>query len=542
MMANFNRTVTEDIPFAKGTQAARKRRLTVREGNAGVLTIRDEDGYEENLIPNYNLAPVRELLLEWQELMGQNGQRLKDSYWVNGINWMPTVVNYVYGRIFGLYVKYRSLIEQVLEGTLDLSVENSGDFSRILPLLDGSFAPRSVKASVFDALLALNNRLVVRRSSAPLLFFRFTPDDFRTKAAKDALDELDADYVEAVMPQKHALIASLLKGGTRYFITGMSARNMFRKSYLTEHLSDPKRLLFERTTEAIEIMMSTFIAEKRRHMRMLKGSSFQTFYAIDDTQIVFPLLYACQDQGVRTIAHQHGAAYHQWHASYVMENLEPTQIRWFDTLIVWDDYWKERFLALGNLKPRQDVVIGTDLYGDLFNPGDSDSADSSPRPRAVLLPYEFLANNYQIGRYVAKLLRLGHDVWFKPREDEDIENQIDTYCLPPDYRSRLKIVPVLTRTFLERIDVVAGTMSTLVYQLIPFGKVIWLLDTDYQSYLDHLADEGYFLRIRYEDLDTLNEQHFTRCKRDVSQFISPHSLKGALAKFVVPNGKGDDAC
>ena len=529
------------------THAAGTRRVTVHEGNSGVLTVRGEDGSEEQYVPDYRLAPARDLLLEWQELRGQDGQRLKDSYWVDGTNWMPTIVNYAHGRVFVLYVKYRRLIEQVLEGKLDLRVENDGDVSRLLPLLHGSFAPRSVKASVFNALLTLNNRLVVRRSRAPLLFFRYTADDFRTKAAKEALDELGTEYVEAVGSQKHVLVASLLRGGTRFLYGGAPARNMFRKRYRTEHLGRPKRLLFERTTEALEIMMSTFITEHRTHSRTLKRSSFRTFYAIDDTQIVFPLLYACQDRGVRTIAHQHGAAYQLGHASYVMENLQPAQIRWFDTLIVWDEYWKDRFLALGNLKPRQDVVIGADLFGDQFGPGDAAAAaERSPRPRAILLPYEFLTNTYQVGRYVTKLFRLGYDVWFKPRTDEDVEAQIDTYCLPPDCRDRLKIVPVLTRAFLERIDVVAGTMSTLVYQLIPFGKVIWLLETDYPCYLDHLADEGYILRIRYDDLETLNGRHFARSERDISQFISPHSLKGALAKFVVPSvnegGSRDGAC
>lgn len=515
------------------TTATGRKRVSVREGLTGILRLRYENGEEEQSVPDYRLEPARELLLEWQELPGPDDVRLKDSYWVDGINWFPTVVNYAYGRVFGLYVRYRPLVDQILEGTLDPHAENNGDFSRFLPLLSSSFAPPSIKATIFHALVTLNNRLVVRRSRAQVLFFRFAPDDFRTAPAKQVLDELGVRYVEAVGSQKHLLLSSLTRGGTCFFHGGAPARNRFRRKYRVEQLAAPKRRLFERTTQALETMMSTFLAEHRTHARTLRRCSFRTLYGIDDTQIIFPLLYACQDSGVRTVAHQHGAAYERRHASYLMEGLRSEDVRWFDTLIVWDDYWKERFLALSNLRPPDGIRLGGDPYGDQFRAGEPTSPAVLSRPRAILVPYEFLTNTYEVGRYVAKLIQVGYDVWFKPRSDETLHDQLDAYCLPQDCRDRVKIVHRLTPGFMGRVDVVAGTMSTLVYQLIPFGKATWLLETDHRGYLDHLADEGYVRRIRYDDLDKLEERHFAPSSRSLAPLTSPLTLRETLARYVV---------
>ncbi len=508
-------------------------RVSIREGNTGILRVRREDGLEERYVPNYDLAAARELLLAWQDLRDGTGRRLKDNYRVEGINWFPTVVNYAHGRVFANYVKYQPLVDRVLDGELEPNFENEGEFARLLSLLQGRVDRRSMKAAAFNALVSLNNRLVARRSHAHILFFRFTPDDFRTVAAKQALDDLGATYVEALGAQTHLLLASLRRGGDRYFYGRTVAKNVFGKRYEHEGLAAPVSVLFALTTEWLETKMSTFIAEYRAHTRDLRTARFKTFYGIDDTQTILPLLYACQDQKIDTVAHQHGAAYHRWHASYMMEGLRPEEIRWFDKLIVWDEYWRERFSALSNLRPHGGVVVGGDLFGDQFRATETESPVGTHRPRAILVPYEFLTNTYQVGLYVTKLLRLGYDVWFKPRSDEKLEDQLDAYCLPPDSLDRLKIVRRLTREFIDGIDVVAGTMSTLVYQLIPFRKAVWLLETDYPCYLDHLADEGYIHRIRYEDLDKLEERHFAPSTRDLQPLSCARALKDTLARHVL---------
>ncbi|SVC54936.1 uncharacterized protein METZ01_LOCUS307790, partial [marine metagenome] len=93
-----------------------KKRISVREGNSGILHISHEDATEERYIPSYDLDEARHLLLRFQELRDGEGSYLKDNYWCEGTNWLPTVVNYLHGRVFGNYVRYRPLLKQIING------------------------------------------------------------------------------------------------------------------------------------------------------------------------------------------------------------------------------------------------------------------------------------------------------------------------------------------------------------------------------------------------------------------------------------------
>lgn len=52
---------------------------------------------------------------------------------------------------------------------------------------------------------------------------------------------------------------------------------------------------------------------------------------------------------------------------------------------------------------------------------------------------------------------------------------------------------------ISKIDIVAGTMTTLVYKLLPAGKIIWYLDTPYR-HLQDLVQEGLAHLIRLKDI------------------------------------------
>ena len=93
-----------------------KTRVSVREGNTGILYLTYEDGKQERFVPNYDLGEARRWLLTWQDLQDTTGSRLKDNYWREGINWLPTVVNFLHAQSFANYVRYQPLLEQIIDG------------------------------------------------------------------------------------------------------------------------------------------------------------------------------------------------------------------------------------------------------------------------------------------------------------------------------------------------------------------------------------------------------------------------------------------
>jgi hypothetical protein len=504
------------------------KKLKVREGNTGILYLTDGSGKQERYIPNYDLDQARALLLEFQELGDTKGERLKDNYRREGYNWYPTMVSYLYWHVFFRYVKYEPLVRSFLDGEVSFQYENSADFHALMKLLEGTETVSTLKTRLFYLLVRLNNWIVLRKYLAEILFFRFTPKDFRSVEIVQALQELRARYIEVLLPEKDAVLNNLPAKRPYYFIGGALSKNFFGHSYDLSSFDRYKRILFQRAIERAEWMISGFIKEYRRHLRALKNTRSRVFYGFDDANgYIFPILYACQRRGMKTVAHQHGA-YVKRHAAYVMEGIKREDYRWFDKLIVWGDYWKDHLLHISHVYSPESVVVGSNKLARNY----SSLGGNSTKPKNVLVPYEFLTNTYKVGRYIEKLIDLGYTVYFKPRSDEKLEDQLEAYCLKPEYRDKLKIADRIDETFMQGIDIIAGTMTTLVYELLPYNKITWVLETEYR-HLEDLAEEGYAHRIRYEELENLDEQYFTSTEVDPSYFFNPETLKDTLRKHVL---------
>jgi hypothetical protein len=228
------------------------------------------------------------------------------------------------------------------------------------------------------------------------------------------------------------------------------------------------------------------------------------------------------------VAHQHGAAYNKYHASYVMEGINGTEYRWFDKLITWGEFWRDRLLAVSEVYSPDRIVVGCDL----FEPCHVSRNERTEGRRNILIPYEFLTNTYAVGRYITKLIDLGYSVFFKQRPDESLEDQIDTYCLPIGYPERLTIIEEITPRAMENIDIVAGTASTLIYQLLIYGKVTWFLETDYK-YMEDLVELGHARLVRYEDLETLDDSYFEPTDADPKYLFSSEALLDTMQKHVL---------
>jgi hypothetical protein len=503
--------------------------IKVREGNTGILYILNWEGNEERYIPNYDLNIARELLLEFQQLRDIEGNCIKDNYWMDGYNWYPTIINYLYSQVFFAYVKYKLIIDKIINNKLTVICENRGNFYNLVSLVTGIKDGNYIKKRIFNFLIRVNNNLIIRKYKTGLLFFKFTPDDFRTANIKKILDEQDIPYIEVIGPEKKLLLSNIFSRKAYYFYGGISFKNIFKDNkYLINSSDANKNYLFCQAIKKIELIISSFINEYKLHNITLNNTNYKVFYGIDDTQIVYPLLYACKKNNIRTITHQHGAAYNRLHASYVMEGINKDQYKWFDEIIVWGNYWKDHLLSISNVYSAEMFVIGSNLFNFTYRHNNKNNSFN----RNILIPYEFLTNTYKVGRYITKLIDLGYNIYFKPRVDENVNDQIKSYCLSKEYEDKIKIVHEITPGFLNKIDIVAGTMTTLIYQLLPYHKIIWVLETEYR-YLDDLVEDGYARKVRYEDLERLDESYFTRTEIEIDYFFSPLTLEETISKYVL---------
>jgi len=390
---------------------------------------------------------------------------------------------------------------------------------------------KTLRNRILHLVVTFNNWAVVRRFPFKLLFFRFSPDedDFRSKEMRKALEELGVKYIQVIPRNRiYRVVINLLRNKPYYYYGNSFSTNLFKNEYDLGRLDDGKGVLFEKAIEYVELAISGYIREYKSHLRRLTGTQVKALYGFDDPNgYIFPVLYACHKNNIITIGHQHGA-YVKRHASYVMEGIDGSEYKWFDKVIVWGQYWKDHLLSVSSVYHPDMFVIGSNkLKWDYRQENGKVSGLKN-----VLIPYEFATNTWKVGRYIAKFIDLGYTVFFKPRPDEDLEEQIESYCLTEGHKNNMRIVEKIDSDFINGIDIIAGTMTTLIYELLPYNKIVWILDTEYR-HLDDLVEDGYAHKVRYEELEELDKNCFENTVVDSEYFFCSETLKETLRKQVV---------
>ena len=508
--------------------------IRLREGRTGILEL-ESDGGRRRFIPHCDQDADRALLLEFQELTDSQGVPLKSNYHAEGYNWYPTTVSFLYWYVFWPFVKYEPLVRDWAEGRAKFEWDGFGSFRSLIELLSDDTPKRSLATRLHYLLMKWSNRAVLRRSRADILFFRFARKDFRTVEIRQALDELGAQYLDVVpAPSTRELLSSLLRGGGDYHFSQpppMNRGNRFGHTYALDHLDPLKRKLFAAAIRAIERSITSCLVEYRDHERALRGCTATTFYGLDDVNgYVFPVLYACRSRGLRTIGHQHGA-YVKRHAAYRMEGIEAREFTWFDHVIVWGEYWKEKMRRDSTAYPPDFFIVGSNKFTSIPASGEA----VQPHPRTVLVPYEFLANTTKVGQYLERLVELGYRVFFKARPDEDPADQLDAYNLSARCRREVHVTASLDAGTVEEIDIIAGTMTTLIYEMLPYNKIIWIFDTEFRHLFD-LVEEGLAHLIRLDELrnpEQMPPEKLTPTCIPRERLFGAESLTDTLRKHVM---------
>ena len=507
-------------------------KVAVFEGATGILKLL-EGSQESMYYPCCDMDAARELLLEFQELKDSSGSPLKNNYRAAGHNWYPAMVSHLYWYLFIPWVKFRPLAIDLLEGKKSFKFSGGRQFQGLADLLAESRTgppKKRFKVSFHDFLWRLNNRLTVSRRPWDLVFFRFAFHDFRSQEILAELNAKSLCVLEAVPAHgSRGILRSILGRKNHYYYAQPPRRtegNQFRRQYPLQHLEFAKSSLFKAGIQLLETTLTACIRDTAMHQRNFRRAGIRLFYGFDDVNsYFFPLLFAARALGVPTIGHQHGA-YVKRHAGYIMEQIAREDLEWYDRVIVWGDYWRNKMVHDAPVHPPERWVVGATKLKFAYS--DLGTTESGRVPKSILIPYEFLADTATIGKFITKFVEFGYEVWFRPRVDESLEAQIDAYQLQPPIRNALHIASgPLNDVFLAKIDIVAGTMTTLVYELLPANKIIWYLDTPYRHLFD-LVEEGYAHLISLEDLPNPPKEKLKPTKIEKEYLFSSQSISETL--------------
>lgn len=529
------------------------KKITIREGNTGILYIKGENGDEDRFIPDCDLKESNRLLQEFYKLQSKNGKSIKNSFWDDCINWFPTIIALLHWHIIYTYVKYKFFFIKYPMDEYKYIFLNTGRLSDFLKLLlpyeiriiKTSFLKISNLKSIFSFqikylkslvryLVAIfyNKRVLKYYRQRPILFYRCgVTDDFRTEYVVKYFSDMDINYIElGGLKIKQLILTLFINKPLPNIVIAEKARfNDYKSFSLPENIDAVLGWVFQLAVFIIQDKIKSFQSTYMLFKKQFKHAPFKVLYGIDDTNSIYPVVYACQSNGIKTIGHQHGANYSQWDAPYALNDFKQGEYRWFDKILVWGEWWKEHILAQSPcFSANGQIVVGTHMR-PLLQPKTEDVCGKKGAMN-ILIPYEFLADTYVIGKYICALQDLGYCIYFKRRKDERLEDEVEAYCLPKDREKQLIIVEEITDELMSKIDIVAGSYSTLIFELLPYLKETWIFETKF-IFWDCLVEKGIANKIRLQHIKEDIEKSRNRIdKTIVNSFFSKESLKKVLGQ------------
>lgn len=241
--------------------------------------------------------------------------------------------------------------------------------------------------------------------------------------------------------------------------------------------------------------------------RLLSWSRIEVLLAIDDTRYYHELLLACRANGIATHAFQHGH-FTRYHVGWLKLWEEERPMVLPDQFVVWSDYWKQELGRLRSLFPADRIHVGGRPSGQAVA-----KTLAKPAPveeLTVVVPYETEAIKSEVTAFVRKLLAMKHiKVLFKVRPDVPAARQLEEYELQSV--PRIEVVTHLPPT--RRIDLVVGTYSTFLYDMVEQDVPVCLLKTALDLG-EGMAENGLAERI---DASTVTESElFAIARQDIA--------------------------
>ncbi|MDA9244089.1 hypothetical protein N9O98_01345 [Amylibacter sp.] len=471
------------------------KRYSVKEGTTGVLELMDDAGNVEIYRPDCDVDKAQSLLHQFYNCPTSSGMNVKDAFIREDIDWFPTTISMLCWQYFYQVVKYRPLLEKYLRGQVEFKSISPGKFYNLVQIIlesedknKGKDIFQKVIRKIYTSIIQLRN-IFIPNKKGDLLFFRYGLDDFRTE---ELLEQLESKYkVLQVTSVSYKKLISNFFNRSVYFIP------FFRLARNNNVLlrNDHKDRVFNIAISFVETIVNTNRHNYKVHLVNFKRFDYKLFFGLDDANTVYPLIYVAQDLGIKTLGFQHGV-YSKRHIAYVMPGIE--KYRWFDNMLVWGEYWKSTVLKNSSLYSDNYHIISSNKHNYDYR-----YLPKKGKNKVILIPFEFLSDSIKIGEYIKNFIKAGFKIMFKPRPDGSLQSQLDPYFLD-EFREKIDILDSITPETMAEIDVIAGTQTTLLFDLLPYKKPVWILDTPFRLLYD-MIDDGFARLITGDDMSRIQE-------------------------------------
>ena len=234
--------------------------------------------------------------------------------------------------------------------------------------------------------------------------------------------------------------------------------------------------------------------------KLLRLSGIKTLICVPDTRNYHELVQACSLNKIKTYAFGSGAL-SKYDVGLLDSSSRKGNIIKPDTLFLSSQYWIEELLRLGSIFDRNELVIGGDIKEDRLAANDTGAMTIREKEReiTVLVSYETGAIKSAVREYIQKMLKCPDTrVIFSIRPGRDVGAQFAEYGIenmPENFSAMNNLSKAINDA-----DFIAGTQSTLMYDMISYRKPVLILKTD-MDMLEGMAQNGLADTLDINDAD-----------------------------------------
>ncbi|MBI2446477.1 MAG: hypothetical protein HYV51_01495 [Parcubacteria group bacterium] len=210
--------------------------------------------------------------------------------------------------------------------------------------------------------------------------------------------------------------------------------------------------------------------------KLLKLSGVKNLICVPDTRNYHELVESCRLNKIKTYAFQSGALSKYDVGLLDFSGLEGNIIK-PNKFFLSSQYWIDELFRLSSIFEHRELAIGGDIKEDR---SDANSNISQRQERAgitALVSYETQAPKDEVKKHILKMLNcLDTRVIFSIRPGRNIEAQFAEYGLE-DMPENFSATDNLNKA-VNDADFIAGTQSTLMYDMVGYYKPVIILKTE----------------------------------------------------------------
>lgn len=477
------------------------------EAPSGVISY-TKDGQAEKDYPNNNLLDAYRLYedyLSWR----RNGGKV-DVIGKNGENWQRTCCHHLVWDVFLPYVQHKNLFHELVAERLAIKFSSRGRFGRLMENVLPGFRNSASNGITFllNIMVVVKNFIIASMDHNDAVNICLE-NDFRMKPLELDLKNKNIKFTRFIKGTKKGFIRSLFKKHY-YFLFEYKNRDKIQKKLIQTNsnfvifeyaeISANNLIKINQFQYSIYMLLSLLL----RKVKIVFGS--------DDTKYSYPLLYAFQNRDACCVGLQHGA-YNAILYEYTKNVAR--DYRWFDKIIVWGTYWRDILLESGNTMPTESFVLGSNKHNLRYH------KKELLGNKSVIMFYEQWTEMSKVGMFAKGFIENGFMVYYKIRPDVGREDQIKSLALSDTCLAKIVIIEDAQAELMDKIDVVVGVGTSLIFELMPFGKMVWVLDIDQgYIYLESLVENGYARLLQEKDLCNLESCYLEDMEKEFNQDYS----------------------